>query len=57
MRQAAARTRRIARDPSRAGRHGGRLSWLGWLVLVNYLLLAVALLCAIVASFSLGPAG
>jgi hypothetical protein len=46
----------MRQDPSRAGRHGGRLGRLGWLALINYLLLGVALLCAIVAAFSLAPA-
>ena len=56
MKQATARTRRIAQDPSRVGRHSGRLGLLGWLLLINYVLLAVAILCAIVAAFSLAPA-
>ena len=56
MRPPTARTRRIARGPSMARHHGRRLGWLGWLALINYLVLGAALLCAIIAAFSLAPA-
>jgi beta-glucanase (GH16 family) len=53
MRLATARIRGTAQGLSRAWRHGGRL---GRLVMVIYLVLALAILCAIVATFSLVPA-
>jgi hypothetical protein len=70
MKQANARTRRIARDPRRAGRHGGRPGRHGWPLPINYALPAVgrrgaagqaggqqsAIPGAIAAAFSLLPA-
>jgi beta-glucanase (GH16 family) len=53
MRLATARTRRAAQGLSREWRRGGRLRRLA---MVNYLVLGVALLCAIAATFSLVPA-
>jgi beta-glucanase (GH16 family) len=53
MRLARARTRRAAQGVSRTWRHGGRL---GRLALVNYVVLGVAMLCAVVATLSLAPA-
>jgi beta-glucanase (GH16 family) len=53
MRLATARMRRTAQGLGRAWRHGGRL---GRLAMVIYLALGLAILCAIVAAFSLVPA-
>jgi beta-glucanase (GH16 family) len=52
MRLATARIRRTAQGLSREWRRGGRLRRMA---MVNYLVLGVALLCAVAAAFSLAP--